>query len=79
MATLEDLNPKSISEMTDDELYELIRQKRLDRSKPAKNPNRKKGRPAKKAKPEPQVNPENLSSEDANKLLEALGGMINDG
>jgi len=66
MANLDDLNYTPLSEMSVDEALELLRQIRLSRRVPVKKP-----RKATSKKKEKKLN---LSSEQAAKLLEILGG-----
>lgn len=68
MATIEDLDQKSISELSTDEALELLRQIRLSR-RTIKSSYK---RPASKTKA--QKAPAKMSSEQAKKLLELLGG-----
>ena len=70
MSTIDDLDYKSISEISRDEAIELLRQIRLSRRTPAKTAKKKSTPKQKKAS-----SPENLSPEQAAELLKILGGM----
>ena len=66
MANLDDLNYTSLSEMSVDEALELLRQIRLSRRIPVKKPRKTTSKRKEKKL--------SLSSEQAAKLLEILGG-----
>jgi len=68
MTTIEDLNYKSISDMSSDEAIELLRQIRLSRRTPIKKPKKKLAKSKAKSKAIP-----NLTSEQAKKLLKMIG------
>lgn len=72
MATLEDLNYRSISDMTQDEALEHLRQIRLSRRVPVKKTKKKTSSVTKqKSKPLPKLN-----AEQAKKLLDLIGDDI---
>jgi len=68
MATLEDLNNPTITEMSQDEAVDLLRQIRLSRRIPTKKPTKSIVKKL-KAKAVPKV-----SADDAVELLKLLGG-----
>jgi len=65
MANLDDLNYTSLSEMSVDEALELLRQIRLSRRIPVKKSRKK---------PQKKTKELNISSQQAAKILEILGG-----
>ena len=67
MSTIEDLSQQSISEMSTDEAIELLRQIRLSR-RVIKKPTKKSSKTTKAKKDK------KLTSLEAKKLLEILGG-----
>jgi len=69
MADLEDFGD-SLSDMSEEELTELLRSIRLSRRTPAKTTKPKKAAKTK----EPKMNLDNMSADMAAKLLEQLGG-----
>ena len=68
MSNLDDLETKSISEMTTDEALELLRQVRLSRRVPVKPMSKAKERKKKLSAPPA------ITAEDAAELLKILGG-----
>lgn len=72
----DDLSFKSISEMTDDELYELLKKGRSNRRKQPKKAHKKTAKKPQK-KPAEKVL-QNLTKNEKQKLLNDLGGLNND-
>ncbi len=70
MATLEDLNKKSITDMTPDEAIDYLRQIRLSRRTPKASPKKSKKQVKKQTI---QKTADKLSSQQAVELLELLG------
>jgi len=68
MATIEDLNYRSISDMSQDEAIEHLRQIRLSRRTPVKKVSNKKPSTKVTAKSAPKI-----STEQAKRLLELIG------
>ena len=73
MATIDDIGPKSISEMSDNELHDLLISIRHGRRSPEKKPKAKKA--AKAATTKAKKKTQNLSASDAAELLKLLGGL----
>jgi len=69
MTTLDDFN-QPLSEMTDEELTELLREIRLNRRTPTKQTSTKKKQSKAKA---PKIDTDTMSPEMAAKILEQLG------
>lgn len=69
MATIDDLQIKSIADMTPDEAIEYLRQIRLSRRTPVKKTNKTSTATKISKKPIPKV-----SASDAAELLKLLGG-----
>lgn len=75
----DDLQNKSISEMSDEELYELLKQNRSNRRKQPEKPAKKqKASGGKKKSDGMKEILKNLSPEEQQKLLNDLGGSGND-
>jgi len=74
MATILDLENVSISEMSKEELINLLRDIRLSRRKPSRKATKKKAASA-KSKP---LNVDNLTPEQAMALLEQLEGKLDE-
>ncbi len=71
MATLHELNIVDITQMSDEELLELLRTRRSDRRKPKATPLKKKSSKAPAAAKAPT--PDQLSQEQSECVLKQLG------